>query len=59
MIVKDGIKLFNFFFSVTKEEQLRRFDSRQTDPLKQYKISPVDRLAQEMWDDYTLRKFVM
>ncbi len=59
MIVKDGIKLFKFFFSVTKDEQLRRFDSRETDPLKQYKISPVDRLAQEMWDDYTLRKFVM
>ncbi len=59
MIVKDGIMLFKFFFSVTKDEQLRRFDSRETDPLKQYKISPVDKLAQEMWDDYTLRKFVM
>jgi polyphosphate kinase 2 len=59
MIVKDGIKLFKFFFSVTKEEQLRRFDSRETDPLKFFKISPVDRMAQEMWDDYTLRKFVM
>jgi polyphosphate kinase 2 len=59
MLVKDGIKLFKFFFSVSKDEQLRRFDSRETDPLKQYKISPVDKLAQEMWDGYTVRKFQM
>jgi polyphosphate kinase 2 len=59
MLVKDGIKLFKFFFSVSKHEQLRRFDSRETDPLKQFKISPVDRMAQELWDDYTVRKFQM
>lgn len=59
MLVKDGIILFKFFFSVSKNEQQRRFDSRETDPLKQYKISPVDRMAQEMWDDYTVRKFQM
>ena len=59
MLVKGGITMFKFFFSVSKDEQLRRFDSRETDPLKQYKISPVDRLAQEKWDDYTVRKFQM
>jgi polyphosphate kinase 2 len=59
MLVKDGIILFKFFFSVSKTEQLRRFNSRETDPLKQYKISPVDKMAQEMWDDYTVRKFQM
>lgn len=59
MLVKDGIILFKFFFSVSKDEQLRRFDSRETDPLKQYKISPVDRMAQDLWDDYTVRKFQM
>ncbi len=59
MLVKDGIILFKFFFSVSKDVQLERFDSRETDPLKQYKISPVDRMAQEMWDDYTVRKFQM
>ncbi len=59
MLVKNGITLFKFFFSVSKEEQLRRFISRETDPLKQYKISPVDREAQERWDDYTVRKFQM
>ncbi len=59
MLVKNGIVLFKFFFSVSKEEQLRRFNARETDPLKQYKISPVDREAQERWDDYTVRKFQM
>ncbi len=59
MLVKDGVMLFKFFFSVSKNEQLRRFNSRETDLLKQYKISPVDRMAQEMWDDYTVRKFQM
>jgi polyphosphate kinase 2 len=59
MLVKDGMILFKFFFSVSKSEQLRRFDSRETDPLKQYKISPVDRMAQDLWDDYTVRKFQM
>jgi len=59
MLVKDGIMLFKFFFSVSKDEQLRRFQSRETDLLKQYKISPVDRMAQEKWDDYTVRKFQM
>jgi len=59
MLVKNRIALFKFFFSVSKEEQLRRFDSREADPLKQYKISPVDREAQERWDDYTVRKFQM
>ncbi len=59
MLVKDGIILFKFFFSVSKEEQQRRFKSRETDPLKQYKISPVDKMAQDLWDDYTVRKFQM
>ena len=59
MLVKNGIILFKFFFSVSKKEQMRRFDSRETDPLKQYKISPVDREAQKRWDDYTVRKFQM
>lgn len=59
MLVKDGIKLFKFYFSVSKEIQKERFDSRKTDPLKQYKISPVDNLAQQYWDQYSIRKFQM
>ena len=59
ILVKNGIMLFKFFFSVSKEEQIRRFKSRMKDPLKQYKISPVDLEAQKKWDDYTVRKFQM
>jgi polyphosphate kinase 2 len=59
MLVKDGIKLFKFYFSVSKAEQLRRFQSRENHPLKQYKISPVDKMAQELWDQYTVKKFQM
>ncbi|MBU1234318.1 MAG: polyphosphate kinase 2 [Proteobacteria bacterium] len=59
LIVKDGIKLFKFYFSVSKDVQKERFDSRKEDPLKQYKLSPVDNLAQEYWDQYSVRKFQM
>jgi polyphosphate kinase 2 (PPK2 family) len=59
LLVKDGIKLFKFYFSVSKQEQKRRFDSRKTDPLKHYKLSPVDNLAQEYWNQYSIRKFQM
>ncbi len=59
MLVKDGIKMFKFYFSVSKKEQLRRFRSRHGDLLRQYKISPVDELAQELWDQYTVKKFQM
>ena len=59
MLVKDGIKLFKFYFSVSKEVQKARFDSRHEDPLKQYKLSPVDNLAQEYWHQYSVRKFQM
>ena len=59
MLVKDGIKLLKFYFSVSKDIQNKRFESRKTDPLKQYKLSPVDNLAQEYWDQYSVRKFQM
>ena len=59
MLVKDGIKLFKFYFSVSKDEQEKRFKSRKTDPLKQYKLSPVDNLAQKYWDQYSVKKFQM
>jgi len=59
MIIKDGIKLFKFYFSVSKDEQAKRFNARKTDPLKQYKISPVDNLAQKYWDKYSVKKFQM
>jgi polyphosphate kinase 2 len=59
MLVKDGVKLFKFYFSVSKQEQLARFKARETDPLRQYKISPVDMEAQNLWDQYSVKKFQM
>ncbi|WP_417910749.1 polyphosphate kinase 2 [Candidatus Electronema sp. PJ] len=59
MLVKDGIILFKFYFSVSKEEQARRFEARKSDVLKQYKLSPVDNLAQQHWDQYSVKKFQM
>jgi polyphosphate kinase 2 len=59
MLVKDGIMLFKFYFSVSKQEQARRFESRKHDLLKQYKLSPVDSLAQQLWDQYSVKKFQM
>jgi len=59
MLVKDGVKLFKFYFSVSKQEQLARFKARETDPLKQFKISPVDMEAQNLWDQYSVKKFQM
>ncbi|HBI16171.1 MAG TPA: polyphosphate kinase 2 [Desulfobulbaceae bacterium] len=59
LLVKDGIRLFKFYFSVSKAEQERRFNARESDPLKEYKLSPVDNLAQKYWDQYTVKKFQM
>ncbi len=59
MLAKNGIKLFKFYFSVSKQVQKERFESRKTDLLKQFKLSPIDNLAQKYWDQYSLRKFQM
>ena len=53
MLYEDGIHLIKFWFSITKEEQQRRFDSRRQNPLKQWKLSPVDLKGQSLWDDYS------
>ena len=59
MLVRSGIRLFKFWFSVSQQEQTRRFTKRETDPLKQWKLSPIDKLAQVKWDDYTEAKEAM
>ena len=59
MLVNSDILLFKFYFSVSKDEQKNRFDKRKTDPLKQYKLSPVDEKSQELWDKYTIAKYSM
>ena len=56
MLVRSGIRLFKFWFSVSREEQLRRFQSRNSDPLKHWKLSPVDVQSLDMWDDYSEAK---
>ncbi len=53
MLYEDGIVIIKFWFSISKEEQLARFKSRQVNPLKQWKLSPVDMEAQQKWDTYT------
>jgi polyphosphate kinase 2 (PPK2 family) len=56
MLVEDGVILVKFWFSISKEVQLARFESRKTNPLKQWKLSPLDGRAQELWDSYTKYK---
>jgi polyphosphate kinase 2 len=59
MLVRSGIRLYKYWFSVTQDEQKRRFDSRATDPLKQWKLSPIDKLSLDKWEDYTEAKEAM
>ncbi len=53
MLYEDGIILIKFWFSITKQEQLDRFNARLETPLKRWKFSPVDKKGQELWDRYT------
>ena len=53
MLYEDGVIIVKFWFSISKEEQLRRFKSRSINPLKQWKISPIDEKAQGLWDKYS------
>jgi polyphosphate kinase 2 len=59
MLVRSGIRLFKFWFSVSRSEQLRRFLSRAQDPLKQWKLSPMDVESLGRWDEYTKAKEAM
>ncbi len=56
MLVNSGTHFFKFWFSVSREEQLRRFVSRRDDPLKHWKLSPIDIQSLDRWDDYTEAK---
>lgn len=53
MLYEDGITIIKFWFSISKDEQERRFQSRAVNPLKQWKLSPIDKQAQQLWDKYT------
>lgn len=59
MLVNEGIILVKYWFSVSREEQFRRFQSRRIDPLKQWKLSPIDLASLDKWDDYTAAKEAM
>ncbi len=59
MLVRSGIRLFKYWFSVTQDEQRRRFARRKKDPLKQWKLSPMDLASIERWGDYTEAKEAM
>lgn len=53
MLYEDGVVIIKFWFSISKEEQLKRFNSRLANPLKQWKFSPVDKEGQKRWNLYT------
>ena len=59
MLVRQGIHLFKFWFSVSRREQRRRFKEREVHPLKQWKLSPIDKASLDKWDDYTRAKEAM
>jgi len=58
-LVRQGTILVKLYFSVTQEEQKRRFDRRRNDPLRQWKLSEVDAQAQDLWDEFTVLKYRM
>ena len=59
MLTRSGIRLYKYWFSVTQDEQRRRFEARETDPLKRWKLSPIDKASLDKWDDYTEAKEAM
>ena len=58
-LVRQGTILVKLYFSVTKDEQSRRFERRKTDPLRQWKLSEIDAQAQDRWDEFTRQKYEM
>ena len=58
-LVRSGVHLFKFWFSVSRAEQRRRFKEREMHPLKQWKLSPIDKASLDKWDDYTRAKEAM
>ncbi len=56
MLVRDGIHFFKIYLDIDKEEQARRLEARRRDPLKQWKVSPIDEQAQALWEAYSLAR---
>lgn len=59
MLVRSGIHLFKYYLDITKAEQKKRLKDRRVDPLKQWKLSPIDAVAQKHWDDYSAARDAM
>ncbi len=59
MLARTGIRLFKYWFSVTRDEQRHRFAARETDPLKQWKLSSIEKASLDKWGEYTEAKEVM
>jgi polyphosphate kinase len=57
MLSRSGVEIIKFYFSVSKTEQALRFEERRTNPLKQFKLSPIDQFSQKLWDRYTLAEY--
>lgn len=53
MLIRSGISIFKYYLDISRKEQQKRLEERQKDPLKQWKLSPIDGKALEMWDEYT------
>jgi polyphosphate kinase len=59
MLVSSGFIILKYYLEISKQEQERRLDDRRKDPLKQWKISPIDKVAQQHWKDYTAARQIM
>jgi polyphosphate kinase len=56
MLIRSGIRLFKYYLDISKDEQKKRLADRRSDPLKQWKMSPIDAVAQKHWDDYSVAR---
>jgi len=59
LLVRSGIKLLKYYLDISKKEQKKRLKQRQQDPLKQWKVSPIDMEAQKYWREYSEARNVM
>lgn len=57
MLVDSGVKIIKLYYSISKAEQAKRFEERKFNPLKQYKLSPIDQFSQQLWKKYTLAEY--
>ncbi|MCD5375437.1 polyphosphate kinase 2 [Candidatus Gracilibacteria bacterium] len=57
MLIGSGVKIIKLYYSVSKSEQAARFDDRKLNPLKQFKLSPIDQFSQQLWKKYTLAEY--